>query len=659
MPFSIEAVHTNGGLLRSAYTKTSTLEENNRSNVGRVADSLRNFRAKGEKMRRILLSAAAAALLVSCVSSGGDAASLVPEDAYAALVVESPAGLFQSAESFVQAAGLDRFTGGKTLRELFLDEAGGGKEFLDAVEVLDFGRPVVLAVLPDRSGTEPGTGTVLWLPLKKDKDAFDRLRASMTGFEGEAVFVGGYAALGLEGPAPAALPARTVDLSRLSAYPADSLKAWINVEALRTDFADGWDSALKDAFRPSPEGGPNLDLEDDAGGTPDEPYNYNERHFDWDEYERESAVPGLPGAGLFGDVDPADLLRKAADNLAALDFAVGADGRGVYVRAGVVPRPGRALDDLASAAGPARGIPFLKYLEADALLGGAASLDPKALGDFAKLYVEALGMEKLLSPAYFELLDSLYASAGADSAFSFDVTVDPDLLAKVEGARSPEEISDLLGRSFAIEASGAGSLRDRELYRSSLERLGKGGIFGEAFRDLAGSSGLTLDLAVASGSIDGIDYDSIRVELGGAGLGSDPADRAVLDALLDKITVYAGYAKNRYFMALGDPAKLPGAVRRDRAVRPLGGDAGYKAFAADLPKETRGVYYLSLKKIFGLAAAFSKDKGMFPAEGLDRLYGYYAAAPGRLETGIFLGSGDVRALVGLIPEGREQTPDIF
>ncbi len=45
---SIEAVRSNGGVLRSAYTRTSTLAENNRSNAGRVADNLRNFRLKGE-----------------------------------------------------------------------------------------------------------------------------------------------------------------------------------------------------------------------------------------------------------------------------------------------------------------------------------------------------------------------------------------------------------------------------------------------------------------------------------------------------------------------------------------------------------------------------------------------------------------------------------
>ncbi len=45
---SIEAVRSNGGVLKSAYSRTSSLAENNQSNAARVADSLRNFRLKGE-----------------------------------------------------------------------------------------------------------------------------------------------------------------------------------------------------------------------------------------------------------------------------------------------------------------------------------------------------------------------------------------------------------------------------------------------------------------------------------------------------------------------------------------------------------------------------------------------------------------------------------
>lgn len=581
---------------------------------------------------------------------------MVPADAYAALVVEAPASLFRSAEDFVREAGLDRFTGGRTLEELFREEAGGQEGFREAWEVLDFGRPLVLAVLPNRDGAEGSPGAVLWLPLRKDKGAFERLRAALTGFEGEAAFVEGYAVLGLEGPAPTALPKKTADLSRLSAYPADSVKAWINVEALRGDFSDRWGSALKEALRSGDgDGEPKLELDED----PDVPYNYNERHFDWEEYEGEPGGSG-PMAGLLGGAaKPEELLEKAAQSLRTLDFAVGVDGRGFHFRVGAVPHPDRALGRLAAAAGPSRGIPFLKYLEADSLLGGAASIDPASLGDFAELYVKALGMEKLLGEGYFELLESSYAALGADSAFSFDVTVDPDFLRKAERAQSPGEISELLGRSLVFEASGAGTLRDRDAYRSVLRSLGKAGLFGEAFRELLDSSGLTLDLEVSEGGVEGIPYDSIRIDLGGEGLGADPGTRVILDVLLKKLTFYAGYSKDKYFMALGDPAKLPAAVRRDGAARPLDGDASYKAFAAGLPKETRGVYYLSLKKIFGLAAAFSKDKDKLPLEGLDRLYGYFAAAPGRLETGFFLGAGDIRALTGLVPEGREKSLDIF
>lgn len=611
-------------------------------------------------MKRFLIPAAAAALLLaSCVSAGGDAGRFVPKDAYAVLVAESPASLFRSAESFFREAGLDRFTDGRTLAEAFREKAESEEDFLKAVESLDLGRPIVLAVLPDRDGTEPRAAVVLWLPLKKDKGAFEKLRTALTGFEGEASFVAGYAALALEGPAPTALPAKTADLSRLSGYPADSVKAWINVEALRTDFRDQWGSTLTDAFRSSTGEGSG-DIEPDSYEDPDAPFNYNERNFDWDEYEGESDDTGLLAAGILGSaVGAAKLLERAVDNLRTLDFAVGADGRGFYFRAGASVRPDRALGRLASAAGPARGIPFLKYLEADALMGGAASFDPGALSDFVELYVKALGMDKLLGPEYFDLLESSYAAMGADSAFSFDVSIDPDFLSKAERVQSPGEISELLGRSVSFDASGAGSLRDRELYRSALRRLGQAGLFGDAFRELLGSSGLKMDFDVSEGSVEGVPYDSIRVDLGGEGLGADPGTRVILDVLLKKLTVYAGYSKDRYFMALGDPAKLPPAVKRDGAARPISQDKAYGSFAATLPKDTRGVYYISLRKIFGLVAAFSKDKGKLPDQGLDRLYGYFAASEDSLETGFFLGAGDIRALVGLVPEDREKGLDIF
>ena len=608
-------------------------------------------------MNRFLLTATAAALLLtSCVSSGGDAARLVPSDAYAALVVESPAELFRSAESFVQASGLNRFTKGRSLEETLREEIGRNEGYHKALKALDFGRPVVLAVLPDRRGVQDETGVVLWLPLKEDKGSFEAFRSALAGFEGEAALVEGYAVLGLEGPAPRELPGKTADLSRLSSYPADSVKAWINVEALRRDFSDRWGSALKEALRTGEAGIPESGTEDD----PDTPYNYNERHFDWDAYERESGGSSLLSSGILsGAAGGAELLNKAAESIATLDFTLGANERGAYVRIGVVPRSDRALGRLAAAAGSARGIPFLKYLEADALVGAASSYDPQALADLVKLYLKTLGMDKLLGAEYFELLESSYAALGGDSAFSFDISVDPDFPKKAERAQSPREVSELLERSLSFEAAGVGSLRDRQAYRSVLRRIGSSGIFDPVFRELRASSGITLKLKTTEGETEGIPYDSIRIYPDEKGPGADPASRAVLEELIKKFTFYAGYSKDKYYTALGNPEKLSSAVRRDGALRPIAEDAAYAAFSKTLPEDTRGVYYVSLRKIFGLVSTFSKDKEKLPSEGLDRLYGYFAASQDRLETGVFLGAGDIRALSALVPAGKGTGPSAF
>ncbi|MCK7506510.1 MAG: hypothetical protein MZV70_22275 [Desulfobacterales bacterium] len=60
-------------------------------------------------------------------------------------------------------------------------------------------------------------------------------------------------------------------------------------------------------------------------------------------------------------------------------------------------------------------------------------------------------------------------------------------------------------------------------------------------------------------------------------------------------------------MALGDPAK-PSAVKRDGAARPISQDKLGYLFCGDLPRIPGGVH-ASLRKIFGLVAAFSEGQG--------------------------------------------------
>lgn len=589
----------------------------------------------------------------SCLSEGSDASRFVPEDAYAALVAESPQALLQSAEGFVKAAGLDRFLDGKSVLDKLRDLSAREEGLQEAVKNLDFGKSFAITAIPDRTGPEPKALMVIWLPLKSGATSYAALLKTMKDYDGSSAYVDGYAALCPNGTAPVALPSSTADLTRLSGYPADSLKAWINIEALRTDFREGWGTALKDAFQSTQNAGDDLLLSDQGSDElvdPEEPYNFNERNFDWDEYYGESEDSSLLSSGILGGaLDAAGFLAKAAENLKALDFAVGADGRGFYLRAGATVNPDRALGKLTAAAGPAKGVPFLKYLEADALIGAAASFDPRALAGFADLYVKALGLEKLLGEEYFDLLKSVYGSVGADSAFSFDMAVDPDFMEKVGRAQSPEEISDVLRRSIAFEASGAGTLRDRQLYRSALKKLEGEGLFGDAFRELLDSTGLSLGFTVAQAAVEGIPYDSIRVNLGGEGLGSEPSVKVMLNVVLDKLTTYTGYDKDKYYLVMGDSAKLPAAVRRDGASKPITADKAYSTFASTLPKTTRGVYYLSLRRLLELASPLIKDKSKLPSGELDRLYGYFAADTKSLETGFFLGSGDIRALVGLVP----------
>lgn len=602
-------------------------------------------------MKRFLFLALSIALvLCSCGSPGkaGEAAGLVSADAYAALVAESPLKLYKSADAFFDAAGIERVADGKSLAEKLKDLSRGDGKLADAAAVLDFGKPVALVIAP---GEDAGSlNAVLWLPLRGGRESYNRLMAALESFRGESGIVDGYAVLSPNGKVPTALPSKTADLARLETYPRDSVQGWINVTSLRRDFGDGWYSALPGAFKTPPA---LPEAQGEEAPAPGVPYNYNERKTapegpfeEWDA-EGSSSLSAQTAGGAAGI---AALLAKVAANVDTLDFAVGADKRGFYARFGATVPDGTVLGDLAASAGPERGLPYLKYVESDALVGGVSSIDPSAFSGLVKLYMEALGMNEYLGQGYYELLESAYKAQGTDSAFSFDFSMAPEFLQNAGGAQTPEEISDLIKRSFSFKVSGVGAVRDKELYRETLKSLGSSDIFGNAFKELLDSSGLELGFSVQEGSVDGIDYDEIRVSLGGPVIEGNPESKAMLASILDMLTLYSGYANGRAYMVLGDSRILSEAVSRDGAISPLSSDKGYKNFASILPKGTRGVWYLSLRRIYELVGAFAPGVAGRDPAGLDKLFGYVAADKGEMEAGIFLGAEDIGAVIGMASE---------
>ncbi|MCK7506508.1 MAG: methyl-accepting chemotaxis protein [Desulfobacterales bacterium] len=209
---SIEAVRANGDIPEIRVRQDpAALAENNRSSADRAGwRRPADFSGRsGDQTKRFLIPAAAAVpLLASCVSAGGGrrAAGAVGR-------LRRPGGGIPRVPLPVRGVLLPGggpgpgFTDGRTSgRSSSWEEAGSEEGFLKAAESLDFGRPIVLTVPPDRTGTEPKAAVVLSASpqerkgrLREAPDGPDRVRGE------QFLFVAGYAALGLEGPAPTAL----------------------------------------------------------------------------------------------------------------------------------------------------------------------------------------------------------------------------------------------------------------------------------------------------------------------------------------------------------------------------------------------------------------------------------------------------------------------
>ncbi|MDP3179784.1 MAG: hypothetical protein Q8M76_17880, partial [Spirochaetaceae bacterium] len=176
---------------------------------------------------------ALALTIAACVDSSpaGPVPSLVPADAFAAILVESPTGLYAAAERLWKAADL---RSGGTFAELV------GSLLPDAQAVresLDFARPWALAFAPAKPGSSK-VRSLLYLPYRTE---FDPYLAGIASSLTVVARASGYMVLSDVDASVEFPPRDGLDLSRLTRYPAASFKLWLDPVAAARRAAGGYD----------------------------------------------------------------------------------------------------------------------------------------------------------------------------------------------------------------------------------------------------------------------------------------------------------------------------------------------------------------------------------------------------------------------------------
>jgi hypothetical protein len=601
------------------------------------------------KLARPVFAALLAALLsASCKESapaGPIVSNLVPAEAIAAAIVESPYKLYAEAEKFWAAASLDQVAGGG-IEESLLKSA---PQIEALVPYLDFARPWALSVVPL---AEPGAAAGKKVRMLFSIPYRDEKIASSEAMSGSGLNLvakaSGYIVLSdIEG-AVAFPPAKGADLSRLSRYPAAAIKAWGDPEAIRL--------ATSDSYKPIHEA---------------------IRGFVTDPAESSSSPTGQAAAATKA---MEELLLSFLGQLDLADASVELGSGGLTIRVGASAAKGSDLQKalLAGSLAPA-ALQGAALVDPDAMYGLAWSMDPllaSGLYDrFSAGLFSSLGLGGDIAPRASALMAKWAKAAGPGGAMSFDMDLDAQAIAAAGDIDSKDSaaIADFIKKAFKLRFDYFQDIKDEAAYKALLKGMASDPDYQAYAKAYADAFGLSFSIksqdkkdgAFAYGEL-AFDFEvTDPAKMGGLSDGdavSKAGSEAALAAIESLTSTRWAISNGRFVATSGDLAALKALAARKAAsqARSLASDPAFAAFAKTMPPKQLYVGSFSVKRLMTLISSLAKaekdgasslaglpDPGLFGSWysylSIDSRGAIQGKAPG-LEFGLLVPAGDIGAL---------------
>jgi hypothetical protein len=573
---------------------------------------------------------------------------LVPAEAVAAVVVESPYKLYAAAEEFWKAAGLDK-TMGSDLQDLLKKSVPSSAQ---ALQTLDFARPWALAVLP--AGGPGKTREVLYIPFRSKPDD---LVAKLFGSGAMKLIANakGYLVLSDAEGELAFPPAKGADLSRLARYPAASVQLWGDPAGIRRAVTNGY-TPIEEAIRrfvtaPSSADGPQSAADLKTGRDP------------------KAATKALGELGV-------SLLAQ----LGLADAALEPSASGLVLRAGVAAKAGSDLQKTIKAASFApSALDWAPQVSAGAMEGFAWSMDPSiASGLYAQLtesLFSSLGLSKDMAAKSSALQAKWAKAAGPRGALSLDLDIDASAISGAKDLKSedPAAIADLVKKMLRIRFDLFQEVKDEAGFRALIKGLASDPDYLAFSKAYADAFGLSIAIKNQDKKDGAFSYgelglalkvlDAAKLGSFGGATGSDSADAAAesaIAALASLVSARWTISNGRFVATGGDSGALKALAARKAADKSLSADPVFAAFAKTMPPKTFMVGSLSMRKLLKMASDIMTSSGSAAATIPDpslfgSWYSYFAIDTRALappleagfEAGFLMPASDIGALVKL------------
>jgi hypothetical protein len=604
----------------------------------RAPNAAPGLKATGFAAAPLAVAFLAAVLSASCVESApaGPTVALIPAEAIAAVVVESPYKLYAAAESFWTGAGLDKSMGAD-LQTLLKGAVPNSDQ---ALQVLDFARPWALAILP---GTEPGKKTreVLYIPYRsKASDFATKLFGS--GSMKQVADAKGYLVLSDSEGQLSFPPAKGADLSRLSRYPVSAVKLWGDPAAIRLATADGY-KPIQEAIR-------------------------------------EFVTPPPEADGLKPATDPKAATKALADlglsllaQLGLADAALEPGPSGLVIRAGAASKAGTDLQKVLSAASLApSALEWANQVASGSMYGYAWSVDPTIgstlYSQFTAPLFTSLGLSKDISDKANALRAKWSKATGPRGAMTLDLDIDSSAMADAKNLDSNDSsaVANLIKKMLKFRFDLFQEVKDEAGYRAMIKGLSSDPDFLAFSKSYAQALGISFAISNKDKKVGSFSYGELSMDLkvvdqaklgalsGSSGSSSSASVEAALAAVSSMMSARWAISNGRFSATSGDAAALNDLVGRKAAAKGgLSAEPGFAAFAKTMPAKTFMVGSISMSKLMAMARDLASAGGASAAMPDPSLFGNWysylatdarGAAPG-LEFGMMVPASDIGAIV--------------
>ncbi len=382
----------------------------------------------------------------------------------------------------------------------------------------------------------------------------------------------------------------------------------------------------------------------------DEESDWDDEDYDWDEWDDEAyGDDGLGNLPFSGFEQLLEGFSAVLEGIESFDLGVTVSKDRVWLRSSLGAAAGSALADIAAKASAGeRSLPYLSYCERDALFSFAWSSPMDWAMDLLEPLYAAILPQEGAADLVMGIMRQSVAASGANGAMSMDLRVSDRLAQAFKGPQPDEaEVLALLSEGLSLDLSGAMQLKDRQAFRDALA-ASVDIVNSSAYQELMAGSGLSLSASRSVGANAGIPYDLYTMDfepgesLGDAG--------AAFQALMAKLGSYAyAYAGDKVYYSLGGAAGAVDLARRNGPERNLSSDAAFKTLRAGAPLDTRGLFYLSTKRLVRLIMQFKADQAPMPFayNELSGFMSWFSVSKDALGWGMGLGAEDIKAMVAL------------